>query len=268
MNHWTWRISKRGQIAKRGRAVCASTQGSQRRPHSLTAAVCGIENWHDKDQFNHTPINTFPIWREFVYDGAHSDPKYTRLKSGEGNDESQKEGVRVVVGGGRIGKTDQKAVIEFRCKKDSERLRRADDENDGEPKDDKDGSDHPEWKEGEKADDGAGGLIEFQSYGNDTLRLNWYTPHGCEGSTSSGRSSESSGGWGFFSWFFFIVFMLLISYLLFSAWINYTRNGARGWDLLPHSDTIRDVPYIVGDWGRKIVGTMSGGGSRGGYSAV
>lgn len=63
------------------------------------------------------------------------------------------------------------------------------------------------------------------------------------------------------------VFMLISSYLIFGSWLNYNRYGARGWDLVPHGDSIRDLPYAVKDWGKSIVGTMQGG-SRGGYSAV
>lgn len=63
-------------------------------------------------------------------------------------------------------------------------------------------------------------------------------------------------------------FLGTASYLIFGSWLNYNRYGARGWDLLPHGDTIRDVPYLLKDWTRRVVGTVSGGGSRGGYSAV
>jgi autophagy-related protein 27 len=58
------------------------------------------------------------------------------------------------------------------------------------------------------------------------------------------------------------------AYLIFGSWLNYNRYGARGWDLLPHGDTIRDIPYLVKDWGKKVVDTVSGPGTRGGYSAV
>lgn len=37
---------------------------------------------------------------------------------------------------------------------------------------------------------------------------------------------------------------------------------------MPHGDTIRDIPYLVKDLSRKVVDTVSGGGPRGGYSAV
>lgn len=63
-------------------------------------------------------------------------------------------------------------------------------------------------------------------------------------------------------------FLCIAGYLIFASWINFTRYGARGWDLLPHSDTIRDIPYLLKDWIRRVLNTVQGTGSRGGYSAV
>lgn len=62
--------------------------------------------------------------------------------------------------------------------------------------------------------------------------------------------------------------MVIAAYLIFGSWLNYNRYGARGWDLLPHSDTIRDIPYILKDFARRIRDSLQSGGSRGGYSAV
>lgn len=64
------------------------------------------------------------------------------------------------------------------------------------------------------------------------------------------------------------VFLCVAAYLIFGSWLNYNRYGARGWDLLPHGDAIRDVPYLFKDWGRRVVDTLQGSGTRGGYSAV
>jgi hypothetical protein len=63
-------------------------------------------------------------------------------------------------------------------------------------------------------------------------------------------------------------FLAVASYLIFGSWINYTRYGARGWDLLPHGDMIRDLPYLMKDLIRRILNTLQSTGSRGGYSAV
>lgn len=64
------------------------------------------------------------------------------------------------------------------------------------------------------------------------------------------------------------VFLLAATYIIFGSWLNYNRYGARGWDLIPHGDTIRDLPYIVKDFAGNVVGRVKGGDSRGGYSAV
>lgn len=56
--------------------------------------------------------------------------------------------------------------------------------------------------------------------------------------------------------------------MIFGSWLNYNRYGARGWDLLPHGDAIRDIPYLMKDWLRRVLNSVQGSGSRGGYSAV
>jgi len=60
------------------------------------------------------------------------------------------------------------------------------------------------------------------------------------------------------------IFLGLAAYIILGSWVNYSQYGARGIDLLPHSDTIRDIPYILKDMFRR----MQSGGSRGGYTAV
>jgi hypothetical protein len=62
-------------------------------------------------------------------------------------------------------------------------------------------------------------------------------------------------------------FLITAAYLIFGSWLNYNRYGARGWDALPHNDTIRDLPYLLKDWTKRVFSTIQGG-SRGGYSAV
>ena len=247
--------------------------------------VCGING--DLKDGETTVRDYIPIVRQDVHENAHLDAKRTRLKTSDSNTDSQKEGLRLRLGGGKYQKRDQEAIIEFLCKQDGDKVRRRlrsqDDDDDDKDKDkDKDhdddkkdeGEHKEEWDAARNKDDGVGGEIKFLSYEEDQLRLEWHTPFGCEdaekgGSGDSGDNGDGGGGgWGFFSWFFFLLFIGVLLYFGFSAWMNYTRYGAHGWDLIPHADTIRDIPYILGDWWRKIVGTISGGGSRGGYSAV
>lgn len=64
------------------------------------------------------------------------------------------------------------------------------------------------------------------------------------------------------------VFLGVAAYLIFGSWLNYSRYGARGWDLLPHGDTIRDVPHLLREWARRVLGTVQGHGGSRGYSAV
>jgi hypothetical protein len=64
------------------------------------------------------------------------------------------------------------------------------------------------------------------------------------------------------------VFLGVAAYLIFGSWLNYNRYGARGWDLIPHGDAIRDIPYVMKDFGRRVATTVQGPGTRGGYSAV
>lgn len=130
--------------------------------------------------------------------------------------------------------------------------------------------------------------LRFQSFGpadNESyvLKLDWKTRYACDDYLSS-KKGGSSNHWGFFTWFIVMyafpsldgiritnqgsLFLCISAYLIFGSWLNYNRYGARGWDLLPHGDTIRDVPYILQDWFRRVVNTLQGTGSRGGYSAV
>jgi hypothetical protein len=45
------------------------------------------------------------------------------------------------------------------------------------------------------------------------------------------------------------VFLLIATYVIYSAFLNYSRYGAgSAWDLLPHSDTLRDLyPLFLTD---------------------
>ena len=236
--------------------------------------ICGVREETFDDTGNTEILQYIPIVRDYTHDGANLNNKATRLSTSESHSDSQKEGLRLKWGGGKFQDRPQQAIIEFLCKKDDEdrrrRLGRRDDDGNDEDKGKDKEKEKPEWKAARTTDDGVGGTIEFLSYKEDTLRLDWHTPFGCEDAKDAPADSGSGGGggWGFFSWLFFLGFIGLLLYFVVSAWVNYNRYGAQGWDLIPHADTLRDLPYILGDWWRKIVGTVSGGGSRGGYSAV
>lgn len=210
--------------------------------------VCGIELSHysnDKDKSKDQIDRIIPIASD-----TKLNPSYTRLKSSTAEADANKEGVRVELHGGVYppdkdqGK-EQKAVVEFICDKDKTGL------------------------EGQerygKVIDGAKSL-KYLSYEGGVLKLEWRTKQACEQQASGGGYGGSH--WGFFPWFIIIMFLLVAAYLIFGSWLNYNRYDARGWDLLPHGDTLRDIPYLVKDFARKVLHTVNGGGRRAGYSAV
>ncbi|KAF3481238.1 Atg27p [Arthroderma uncinatum] len=226
----------------------------------------------------------------FVLDsGKTLDPIFTRLKK----DNPEKEGLRMELHGGKHpfkkeGK-NQKAVFNFLC--DPERTglegltdakpesgnkdedKKGDDKKGDDKKgDDKKGDDKKEGKEegkSRKREEDSSKSLQLKGYNQEegVLNLEWRTKYACE-DVEGGGGNKSSGHWGFFTWMIVLLFLCTSAYLIFGSWLNYSRYGARGWDLLPHSDTIRDVPYILKDWARRVLNTLQGGGTRGGYSAV
>lgn len=254
--------------------------------------MCGIERIYNQADDSSTIERVIPIAGEYATShGRNMDPDITRLKGSASHSDAEQEGLRAELHGGKWPETRdgklQKAIIEFHCDKewtgnegfdDEENMldtmsygnitRRADE-------DDDEDDDAPELPD---LDKGKG--LQFVSYkpegdaGTGVLRLTWKTKYACEGAADKpsggdkGGSGSSSSHWGFFTWFLIVVFLLAATYIIFGSWLNYNRYGARGWDLIPHGDAIRDVPYIAKEWAGNMVERVKGGGSRGGYSAV
>ncbi|KUI55263.1 Autophagy-related protein 27 [Cytospora mali] len=267
--------------------------------------VCGIRRGIEGE--TDTVTDVLPIAGDLKNHGMGDlDARITRLKTSDSSADSKREGVRIVLNGGRHQKRKQLAIVEMLC--DAERTGK---EGEWDPKDDKyePGQEETEKEgggegEGDAAgrrrrqedggeDDGGDGdgdgdgekserqllkpdsALIFDSYGPmtedanvDVLRLTWYTKYACEGLPDEEYPDNNSRHWGFFTWMVIIVFLTTASYIIFGSWLNYSRYGARGWDLLPHGDTIRDIPYLLKDWTRRVLNTVQGSGSRGGYSAV
>lgn len=283
---------------------------------SRVITVCGIKRGikADSDQV----IDVVSIAGELQnHGGGALDPKVTRLKTSESTSDAQKEGVRIVMYGGRHPQQssgrEQRAVVEMLCDRD-----KTGKEGEWSPKDDKYEQVPSEESEGDEAarrkraegdessDDGKsehqllkeGAALIFDSYrpmadnGNvDVLRMTWHTKYACEDLPAD--EYPQSEHWGFFTWLVILcvfslspsilllcfgcfvliaintsAFLGTAAYLIFGSWLNYNRYGARGWDLLPHGDTIRDIPYLLKDWMRRVMNTVQGTGSRGGYSTI
>ncbi|KAF3928474.1 hypothetical protein ABW20_dc0106363 [Dactylellina cionopaga] len=194
--------------------------------------------WHKGKPDDEGPSQIIPIAIADVSDDAK--PEYSILR----DDDNKVLGLNVTLHGGEYGekKLKQKAVVQFLCDKMT-----------GTEEPDKDGK-------GDNA-------LKFLSYDEETLTLEWKTKSACEGGSAE-PLPESKGSWGFFTWFIVIAFLAVAAYLIFGSWLNYNKYGARGWDLLPHNDTLRDLPYLIKDFLRRAVNTFQGSGGRGGYSAI
>ncbi|KIY02461.1 uncharacterized protein Z520_02600 [Fonsecaea multimorphosa CBS 102226] len=244
-------------------------------PHGTR--VCGVvRSWNPADdpEKKHVQVeNVIPIAGNFESStGAGLDPKVTRLKAQDANS----DGLQIELNGGNYNHMKQKAVVQLTCDKDrtgnEEKRKRS--RKQKKRDDDGEDSDKDKDKNKDEVEQPSTSSLEFVSYGQvegkdkvEVLRLNWRTKYACEDYADSDEATRKSG-WGFFTWFILIAFLGIAAYLIFGSWLNYNRYGARGWDLLPHGDTIRDIPYLFKDWSRKVIDTVSGGGSRGGYSAV
>ncbi|KAL2175235.1 autophagy-related protein 27 [Thermothelomyces heterothallicus CBS 202.75] len=218
-------------------------------------------------------------------------------EDGEAKKDGEKEGLRLTLQGGlKYQERTQRTVVDFRCNPDLEGTegewespdeyvpgekdaRAEEDKNkeeggkDGDGKKDGDKEEKVSMPEKQLKKDGAALIWGGYKRGKDadggemdTLYLTWYTKHACDAAVD--EPAEESKGWSFFTWFVVLFFLAIASYLIFGSWLNYNRYGARGWDLLPHGDTLRDAPYIIRDLVRRILNTLQSTGSRGGYSAV
>ncbi|KAF2143492.1 uncharacterized protein K452DRAFT_325997 [Aplosporella prunicola CBS 121167] len=268
--------------------------------------VCGIDSSYNPAENHEQIVQVVPIAGDFQGStGKTLDPKITRLRHSDSNADADKEGLRIELNGGKYPMNKrkgqkQKALIEFLCdnrtdgvdesqedkekekRREERRLARLlkreeqkkdeDGEKDDDKDDDKDKDDDDDDDDDKDSEDKR--PLKFISYKEEAdqtkvLRLEWRTKYACEKRDGADSPSKTrSEHWGFFTWFIIIVFLAIATYLIFGSWLNYNRYGARGWDLLPHGDTIRDIPYILKDFGRRVVGALQGGGDRGGYSAV
>lgn len=200
--------------------------------------VCGIQRVAVKDESVVTEL--IPVSGDL--DGSVAGTRVSRLEGEAG-------GLKVEMLDGRWGDADNlSASVEFICAK-------------------------------EESD------LKFIDWDGTVLKLELRSPHACprnedsppdkkpedgdkEPDNGEPDNTDSSSHWGFFTWLFIIGVLGFGLYVVFTAWVNYNRYGLSGVDMLPHSDTVRDLPYLVRDFVRKVMGTFAGGPSRGGYSAV
>lgn len=267
--------------------------------------MCAVERDVSKDGESDILMDSWALAGDLRdYKGKDLDAKWESLSESDSHADSEKEGLRLSMNGGvhEVGdkRRPQKVIVEFICDKT-----RVGDENLWDPTDKYEGegvvdehaekgddSDTPKdgEKDGETGDKAKEPSLILKTYDSsgtdmDILRLTWRTKFACLDAGDE-KDSTKNAHWGFFTWFIIMyaspstflyrfantyfnsAFLSTATYLIFGSWLNYNRYGARGWDLLPHGDTIRDVPYLLKDWMRRVMSTVQGGGSRGGYAAV
>ncbi|RAK78341.1 autophagy-related protein 27 [Aspergillus fijiensis CBS 313.89] len=251
--------------------ICSILGKAANREHlkcGTSKNICGFE--YRRHANSSVEIDQgFPIAGYDHLGSGSKDTEVTRLKESD----SSREGLLIKFAGGSYEDTTgkkhaAKAVIEFNCDPDRSGLEGLQTTNE------------PVGSEAvlrAREEEGSGNRnstssLQFKSFGpvdDDTyvLRLDWATRYACDKYRDDNKG-DSSSHWGFFTWLIILLFLCIAAYLIFGSWLNYNRYGARGWDLLPHGDTLRDVPYIFQDWVRRVVNTLQGSGSRGGYSAV
>ncbi|KAK3947865.1 autophagy-related protein 27 [Pseudoneurospora amorphoporcata] len=208
-------------------------------------------------------------------------------------------GVKLTLTGYKHQARQQKVVINFLCNKtltgtegevegedQYEKPKLFATRDDDEKKEEEGDDGYPETQkkaEGDKAQALLWNGYKHVSEDVDLLELTWHTKFACLDDATGDKPKDGDdkdkdkGGngqedinksWGFFTWLVVLLFLAIAAYLIFGSWLNYNRYGARGWDLLPHGDTIRDIPYLLKDWTRRVLNTVQSSGSRGGYSAV
>lgn len=252
-----------GKAATRGDLKC----GQYKR-------ICGFEHKEALDGSGDSNI-PFPIAGLDALGHGTMDPELSRLKKLDSAD----EGLLLKLAGGEYNKKPASAVIRFECDPDRTGLEGLDtmaEQAESPERRRMARSAHAEADgEGNEGGDGDAESLTFGSFGpadekSYVLKLTWKTRYACDDYLKDGKNEtpSSSGHWGFLTWLIILLFLCIAAYLIFGSWLNYNRYGARGWDLLPHGDTIRDIPYIFQDWLRRVGNTLSGSGSRGGYSAV
>ncbi|KAG8729148.1 hypothetical protein FRC11_009412 [Ceratobasidium sp. 423] len=102
-------------------------------------------------------------------------------------------------------------------------------------------------------------------YDGSQVTAEWKAVEAC-GKKGGSNSSDPDAGGSSMGWFFFILLVITAAYFGLGAYHNYNQYGASGWDLIPHRDFWRDVPYLLRDLVSHLF--SSGRSSRGGYTSV
>jgi hypothetical protein len=169
--------------------------------------VCGVEYITDNESNKTVVGQIVPIAGDYyLRTGKSLESEVFRLKDSGSNADSEKEGVRVELSGGRQPLDDkkgkkQKAIIEFICDRNTDGK---DTEVDDRPENKED--DEEEESKLRRSEEEKQKSLRFLSYKDENikgdefgvLRLEWNTKYACEDWVNQPR--EHGAHWGFFTW--------------------------------------------------------------------
>lgn len=112
---------------------------------------------------------------------------------------------------------------------------------------------------------------KFVDYTHNIATVEWTTPTACakrsdrDGDNTPKPPTGSSGG--SLRMFFLLFVLAFVAYFAIGSYYNYNTYGASGWDVIPHKDFWRELPYLLRDLASHLCSAFQPR-SRGGYVAV
>ncbi|EJD52777.1 hypothetical protein AURDEDRAFT_111337 [Auricularia subglabra TFB-10046 SS5] len=113
---------------------------------------------------------------------------------------------------------------------------------------------------------------KFGDYAHNVATVEWTTPAGCakrndrDGDNNPKPPPTGSSG-GSLRMFFLLFVLAFVAYFAIGSYYNYNTYGASGWDVIPHKDFWRELPYLLRDLASHLCSAFQPR-SRSGYVAV
>ncbi|KZV62606.1 hypothetical protein PENSPDRAFT_617755 [Peniophora sp. CONT] len=114
---------------------------------------------------------------------------------------------------------------------------------------------------------------QFTSYDGETVVVEWRHELACpykSGEEPPSHDAPSQSAGSSLGWFFLVLIVAFAAYFGLGAYYNYATYGATGYDLIPHRDFWREVPYMLQDVLSHLCSSFRPRhtSSRGGYISV
>ncbi|CDK25446.1 unnamed protein product [Kuraishia capsulata CBS 1993] len=107
----------------------------------------------------------------------------------------------------------------------------------------------------------------YDELGQGDVYVSWTTLGACPKDYRRKFRVDDSGSWGWFTWIFILMVLIFAGYVIGGAWVNVNRNSGHEF-LSELVDSIVEAAAKLPGFLKEIVSRVTGGGDRGGYSAV